>query len=202
MHVVSARERGGLTRAWVAKQEHHPIPQFMKALETGTVVFADKGKWTEIRKSFALVQVAHKVTYYTPEACTNFAESGFNVFRVLATIHRHVVNTYFDLYAAQLAWRLDRVRMNDDEGFASILKAMMVSGRSEMAGYFLPKKKGGHKRRCQIVLEDGSNGELFRPRSQQPTTERRPLGARPRPPRSTPVRDEASASQSPWRSDG
>ena len=158
MNVVLARERGGLNRGWVAKQEQHAVKPFMESLEPGAVVFSDCGKWSPIRQKFPLFQVSHREMYYSPEACTNFAESGNNVLRVLATIHRRITHNYLDLYVAQLAWRLDAVRMTDEQAFGSLMGAMMANAPSPLAGYFKKKKHGGKKRLCEIVLEDGSPG--------------------------------------------
>lgn len=142
----------------MAKREEDPVTRFMDATADGAVVYADGGNWSKIRDKFKLRTVSHKHYFYTPESCTNFAESGFSVLGMLERILRHITGNYLDLYAAQLAWRLSRIRMSDDEGFDSIMTAMINGGRSPMAGYFLPRAKGGAKRRCEIVNPDGTVG--------------------------------------------
>lgn len=155
LRVTLARQRGGPARAWIAKQEHHPIPPFIQVVDPAAVVFADGGHWGQIREHCALKRVIHDQHFYTPEACTNFAESGFRVLSGMRMIYRRIIGNYLDLYAAQLTWRLTHVQHDQDEGFAALMGAMMSPGRSPMAGYFLKKKDGGSKRQCDIVDQDG-----------------------------------------------
>ena len=164
MKVTLGRERDGPARAWVGKEEHHAIVPFGAALLPNTIIYSDaEPNWTDLRDHGRLRQISHKQGFYTPTACTNVVESGFRVLGGMEMIFRHIIGNYLDLYAAQLAWRLTRSRMSDDEGLASIMQAMLTTGRSEMAGYFLPKKDGGVKRKCQIIKEDGSHGQWSPP---------------------------------------
>jgi len=181
MMVTVGRQRDGGARAWVCKLEHHAVPGFMSCLEPGAVVFSDCGNWGQIRDKFQLFQVPHRQTYYLPEASTNFCESANRIFRGMASIYRHITSTYLDLYAAQLAWRLSNIQMTVEEGFASLMRPMMDKARSEMAGYFLPKKKGGTKRRCEIILEDGSWAKWAPPTPEERRRARKKAGAADRP---------------------
>ena len=51
-------------------------------------------------------QVPHNQFFYTPESCTNHAESAHNALGTMEQIHRHITGRYLDAYAAQLAWRM------------------------------------------------------------------------------------------------
>jgi len=88
--------------------------------------------------------------------CTNNAESAHNDLGTVERIYWHVTGTYRDSYAAQLAWRMTCVRRDRDANFADLLGAVVAGGRSPTIGCFLPKTKGGRKRRCEIVNSDGT----------------------------------------------
>ena len=163
LRVTLARQRGGPARAWVAKQEHHPVPPFIAAVDPKSVVFADGGKWGQIRDHCALKRVIHENHFYTPEACTNWAESGFRVLSGMRMIYRRIIGNYLDLYTAQLTWRLTHTGVSDDDSFAALLGTMMTPGRSPMTGYFLKKKAGGSKRRAEIIDADGEPTEWSPP---------------------------------------
>ncbi len=167
LRVTLARQRGGPARAWVAKQEHHPIPPFIDVVDPNAVVFADGGHWGQIREHCALKRVIHDHHFYTPEACTNWAESGFRVLEGMRMIYRRILGNYLDLYTAQLTWRLSHTATGPDDSFAALLGTMMTPGRSPMAGYFLKKKAGGSKRRCEIISQDGAPIEWSPPSSEE-----------------------------------
>ena len=167
LRVTLARQRGGPARAWVAKQEHHPIPPFIDAVDPNAVVFADGGHWGQIREHCALKRVIHDHHFYTPEGCTNWAESGFRVLEGMRMIYRRILGNYLDLYTAQLTWRLSHTASGPDDSFAALLETMMTPGRSPMAGYFLKKKAGGSKRRCEIINQDGAPIEWSPPSAEE-----------------------------------
>lgn len=163
LRVTLARQRGGPARAWVAKQEHHPVPPFIAATDPQSVIFVDGGHWGQIRDHRALKRVIHDSHFHTPEACTNWAESGFRVLSGMRMIYRKIIGNYIDLYTAQLTWRLSHTGVSDDDSFAALLGTMMTPGRSPMAGYFLKKKDGGSKRRAGIIDADGNPMEWSPP---------------------------------------
>ena len=196
MHVVLARERGGPARAWIAKEEEQAVSRIMNELRPGTRVITDAGKWADFREKFELRQVPHKVTYYTPEACTNLVESGFRVLRGMESIHRHIASTYLDFYASELAWRLDRTLPDVEARLKSVMSAMLVGGRSPMTGYFLKAKHGGKKRLCHVVNPDGADG-FWRPPTREERSERRRAKGIVDPPRETATLREAR-SKAAW----
>ena len=154
----------------MAKQEHHPVKPFLQSLEPETVVFSDAAKgWSEIKDHFDHYTVSHRDNFYTPEACTNFAESGFRILSDMERNYSRMIGNYLDLYAAEMGWRHThtQTRKSDDDRFASVLNAMIIPGRSPMAGYFLPKKKGGQRRACQIVTAEGTEGTWSFPSSDE-----------------------------------
>lgn len=199
LRVTLARQRFGPARTWIAKQEHHPIPPFIEAVDPKAVVFADGGHWGRIREHCALRRVIHEQHFYTPEACTNFAESGFRVLAGMRMIYRRIIGNYLDLYASQLSWRLSHVNSDQDAGFAALMTTMMAPGRSPMTGYFLKKKAGGSKRRCEIIDQDGNPSEWSPPDAEERRRARK-AARRERGERETPrVADARSATR--W-SDG
>ena len=131
-----ARQRGGPARAWFAKQEHHPCAALHRGDRSSVGHFLRQGHWGHIRDHRALKQVIHDSHFYTPEACTNWAESGFRVLFGMRMIYRKIIGNYIDLYTAQLTWRLSHTGVSDDDSFAARLGTMMTPGRSPMAGYF------------------------------------------------------------------
>lgn len=167
LRVTLARQRFGPARTWIAKQEHHPVPSFIQVVDPQAVVFADGGHWGRIREHCALRRVTHENHFYTPEACTNFAESGFRVLAGMRMIYRRIIGNYLDLYASQLSWRLSHVNSSQDDGFAALMTTMMAPGRSPMTGYFLKKKAGGSKRRCDIIDQDGNPTEWSPPSAEE-----------------------------------
>jgi hypothetical protein len=149
---VLARQRGGPNRTWVVKSERDADLFVKSALKAGTAVFTDcGGGWSSLRSKFKVRQVNHKKEYCTPEACTNQVESAFAATRVLGRVHRHITQNYFDLYFAEVGWRLQRNKWSNGEGFSSIMQAMSRSGPSPLRGYFQ-----GRKRSVALCRRDGS----------------------------------------------
>lgn len=197
LHVTLARQRSGPARAWVAKQEQHPVPLFVEVVDPKAVVFSDGGPWGDIRFHCALKRVIHEQHFYTPEGCTNWAESGFRVLEGMRMIYRRIIGNYLDLYAAQLTWRLTHVSHSQDDGFAALMGAMMAPGRSPMAGYFLKKKDGGSKRRCQIVDEAGKAAEWSPPSAEERRRARKEARRQSGEPETPRLADARSATR--WR---
>ncbi len=170
--VTFARDRDGPSRSWVCREEEDAVKSFKASLAPDTVVYADGGHWGDIRP-FELRQIKHREHFYTPESCTNNAESGHNALGMIERILRHITGNYLDCYAAQLAWRMTCVRRDQDANFADLMAAVMSGGRSPMAGYFLPQAKGGKKRQCEIVNPDGTIGHWSPPSAEERKKARR-----------------------------
>jgi transposase-like protein len=150
--VVTARQRGGPIRTWVAKNEGDARLFIKDAIERGSVVFADMAPaWTSLCAKFELFQVNHKEAYSTPEACTNQAETLWALMRVMGRVHRHIAQNYFDLYAAEAAWTLRKSKQRKGEAFSDLMGWMSRLGRSPLSGYFQ-----GRKRACPVCKSDGS----------------------------------------------
>lgn len=162
--VVVAKERGGNIRTWVAKDESHAKKWIRGALEEGTTVFGDQNPaWGWLRPFFQVFQVNHSQAYYTPEACTNNAESFFASMRAAERSHRHIAHHYLDLYAADTAWRVVRNgqgRKGKLASFAGLMAAMSAPGKSEFRGYWQSRR-----RLLPICQPDGTTGLWQRPAS-------------------------------------
>ncbi len=153
MSVTFAVERNGAVRAWVAKREGHPKKQMDRAFAKDAVLFSDSApSWNSFRGKRRLFQVNHNVAYMTPEACTNAAESAVRSLRAAEDVHRHIAQTYLDLYAGEAGWRVtyNHQRRGKEQRFATLMAMMSRPGRSALAGYFQ-----GKKRLCRIVSETG-----------------------------------------------
>lgn len=174
MIAVVAKSREGPIQTWVAKHESHPRPQIDKALAHDAVLFTDKAaSWNQFRGKRKLLQVNHSVSYATPEACTNGAESLIRTIRAVEDTHRHIVQNYFDLYAADAGWRVEfgRTKGKKKERVGSLMAAMSKPGRSGLVGYYQ-----GRKRLCRYVGEDGEIGGWRPPTREQRDSARRAKG--------------------------
>lgn len=150
--IVAARQRGGVTRTWITKNEAHGVTLVKAAIEPNSVVYSDKAPhWNSLLSRFQLFQVNHKVSYYTPEACTNAVESLFAHLRTMEKTHRHITQNYLDLYAAEAGWRLSANKQKRGLPFADLMGWMSRPGRSPLTGYFQGRKRG-----CPVYDKDGA----------------------------------------------
>ncbi|MBK1976864.1 IS1595 family transposase [Brevundimonas diminuta] len=153
MHAVVCKSRDGPILTWVAKHESHPRTQIEKVLANDAVLFTDKAaSWNRFRGKWKLFQVNHSVSYATPEACTNGAESLIRTIRSAENNYRHITQNYFDFYTAEAGWRVEfgRAKGKKKQRAGSLMSAMSRPGRSELAGYFQ-----GRKRLCSYVTKEG-----------------------------------------------
>ncbi|MFN3574587.1 MAG: IS1595 family transposase [Phenylobacterium sp.] len=182
--VVVARERNGAVRTWITKREGDVRQALRRALDPKAVLFTDLAPhWSWFRSWHQVFQVNHSKEYYTPEACTNFAESFFAGLRSIARVHRHIAQNYLDLYVAAAAWRVQRNRWSDTEGFRSLMVAMSRSGLSPLRGYFQ-----GRKRACVLTQEDGSTCDWRPPTPEERRRARAAATGREQPAAYRPVR--------------
>lgn len=192
MIAVVAKSRDGPIQTWVAKHESHPRPQIDKALASDAVLFTDKAaSWNQFRGKRKLFQVNHSVSYAAPEACTNGAESLIRTIRAVEDTHRHIVQNYFDLYAADAGWRVEfgRTKGKKKERASSLMAAMSRKGRSGLTGYFQ-----GRKRLCRYVTGAGAVEGWRPPTREERDNDRRAKGKEVR---SGPLRP--SRSMKNWR---
>jgi transposase-like protein len=154
MVVVAARQRSnGPIRTWIAKSEGDTRPFVAAALAPGTTLFHDEApEWGWFRGKFRVYPINHTKEYYTPSSCTNQAENVFSALRVMARTHRHIVQNYLDLYAAEVAWRIGRNKQPGHASLAGLMELMSRRGKSELRGYFQ-----GKKRDCPVVQFDEDN---------------------------------------------
>lgn len=174
MIAVVAKSREGPIQTWVAKHESHPRLQIDKALAHDAVLFTDKAaSWNQFRGKRKLLQVNHSVSYATPEACTNGAESLIRTIRSVEDTHRHIVQNYFDLYAADAGWRVEfaRTKGKKKERVGNLMAAMSQAGQSGMVGYFQ-----GRKRLCRYVDNVGEVGGWRPPTREERDNARRAKG--------------------------
>lgn len=155
MVAIVALERHGAIRTWIGKDEGDARTVIKDALAPNSTLFTDEAPaWSWFKPRVEnFFQINHKKSFYTAEACTNCAESFFSALRNMARTHRHVVQNYFDLYVAEVAWRVQRNRVGGHESFAGLMEMMSRPGLSDLTGYYQ-----GRKRLCKIVNPDGSTG--------------------------------------------
>lgn len=113
--LVVARERGGRTLTVPAATEAAAVPFILSRVQPGTQVHADEaGGWDRLHAHFEMRRINHSVAFSMDGACTNQAESFFSRLR-RAEIgqHHHISGKYLGFYAAEMAWREDRRRVDN-----------------------------------------------------------------------------------------
>ena len=142
MAILAMRERGGRTLAVRAPEERGDVAWHLvrNHVAEGAELRADQHRaYDELVGLATMVRNDHGAAYVeTADASTNQAESFFSrARRAEIGIHHRMAGKYLDFYAADLAWRKDRRRMD----FRRQAKAVLTSALSHpvsrnMAGYW------------------------------------------------------------------
>lgn len=137
--VIVARERAGRTLTWVTGKESQGVALIRTAVQPGSVVHADEaGGWDALHAHYEMHRINHSVAFSRDGACTNQAESFFSRLR-RAEIgqHHHVSGKYLGFYAAEMAWREDRRRVDNGGLYQAATNAALAHPVSRMwAGYW------------------------------------------------------------------
>jgi transposase-like protein len=124
--VITMRERGGRTAAFVAKSEAASTSVIMEKVALGSTVYADEAAgWDILHARYLTRRINHSVAYSTPEANTNQAESFFSRLRRSEIGIHHHFSRYLGAYAAEMAWREDRRRVSNGEQFLAATSAAL-----------------------------------------------------------------------------
>jgi ISXO2-like transposase domain len=100
MCVVVIRERDGVTLPGVYRSESEALNFIRRKIARGTEVHADEsGAWNELHGRFIMKRINHQEAFSLNDACTNDAESFFDLIR----------------FAQEMAWREDHRK--DPNGF-------------------------------------------------------------------------------------
>jgi transposase-like protein len=137
--VIVARERAGRTVAFVAANESQGAAVIRGVVKAGAVVHADEAaSWDSLHAHYEMRRINHSVAYSLDGACTNQAESFFSRLR-RAEIgqHHHISGKYLGFYAAEMAWREDRRRMDNGAQHVAATGAALAHPKSAVwAGYW------------------------------------------------------------------
>ena len=137
--VIVARERGGNTMTWATAKESHGVALVRSVVQPGSIVHADEaGGWDALHAHYEMRRINHSVAFSRDGACTNQAESYFaRLRRAEIGQHHHISGKYLGFYAAEMAWREDRRRV-DNGGLnqAAINAALAHSVSRVWAGYW------------------------------------------------------------------
>jgi len=124
--VIRERRRGGRTRVVVGKTEYDAaklMPQFIKP---GTKIYADWGRaFNFMQEKHPMRRIKHMVEYWRkPNIHTNNAECFFSMLRRAERgVYHHIAGCYLAAYAAEMAWRQDRRRMDTKRVFEELCAA-------------------------------------------------------------------------------
>lgn len=126
--VIVARELDGETATTVAKSEADGVPFVLATVKPGSVIHADEAShWDQLHARFLTKRINHSEAYWTPEACTNMAESFFSrIRRAEIGIHHHIAGPYLSAYAAEMAWREDNRRVSNGEQYLAATSASLA----------------------------------------------------------------------------
>lgn len=137
--VIVTRERGGVTRTYVAATEAEGVAHVAANVERGATVHADEAShWDKLAAYFPIKRVNHQEAYSKDGACTNQAESFFSrLRRAEIGTHHHIAGKYLSAYAAEMAWREDMNRHANGHQFAMVVGAVTAAPQSrKWAGYW------------------------------------------------------------------
>jgi transposase-like protein len=126
--VVVMRERGGRTLPFVTTSEAAGAAVVAHAVRPGSTIYADEASaWDALESRFLTKRINHSVEYWTPEACTNMAESFFSrLRRAEVGVHHHIAGPYLAAYASEMSWREDRRRISNGEQFLAATAAALT----------------------------------------------------------------------------
>ena len=126
--VIVARELDGETATHVARSEADGVPFIMDRVAAGSTVHADEAShWDALHAKFLTKRINHSEAYWTPEACTNMAESFFSrLRRAEIGTHHHIAGPYLSAYAAEMGWREDHRRVSNGEQYLAVTAAALA----------------------------------------------------------------------------
>lgn len=113
--VVVARERGGRTLPMIVRKEADATALIRQRVAPGSIIYADEAAgWDTLHAHYDVRRINHSVAYSLGGACTNQAESFFSrLRRAELGQHHHISGKYLRFYAAEMAWREDRRRVDN-----------------------------------------------------------------------------------------
>lgn len=137
--VIVTRQRGGITRTYIAATEAQGVAHVAANVERGTTVHADEAShWDKLAAYFPIKRINHQEAYSKDGACTNQAESFFSrLRRAEVGTHHRIAGKYLEAYAAEMAWREDARRIANGSQFAMAVGAAAVTPKSaRWCGYW------------------------------------------------------------------
>lgn len=126
--VVVMRERDGRTLPFVAPSEAAGVARVAASVAPGSTIYADEAShWDALEARYLTKRINHSEAYWTPEACTNMAESFFSrLRRAEVGTHHHIAGPYHAAYAGEMGWREDRRRVSNGEQFLAATAAALA----------------------------------------------------------------------------
>jgi transposase-like protein len=144
--VVIMRERNGRALPFVVKNEGAAVPTIIERVVPGSTLFADEANsWNMLHAKFLTKRINHSECYWTPEACTNGAESFFSRLRrsEIGT-HHHIAGPYLSFYAGEMAWRENNRRVSNGEQYLAMVGVALAHPVSrQWKGYWQRGKVQG-----------------------------------------------------------
>lgn len=137
--VVVARGRQGGIRTFICA-EAQIFEQIRSVIPPGTRIYTDEYKGYDVLEAvYDVRRINHaRAGFAIKDRTTNRAESFFSrMRRVEIGTHHHVAGVYFNLYAAECAWREDHRRVPNGDQFRSMLCEALSRPRSvRFTGYW------------------------------------------------------------------
>lgn len=131
-------DRVARVRVTHARNEGSGIPFVRQVIMPGAEVHADCGtQWEALNLFYDMKRIDHSKSYSDGIACTNFAESFFARMRAAERgVYRYFTKRYAERYGVEIAWREENSRLDNGRQINAMIRSLLHSPRSSMAGYW------------------------------------------------------------------